>query len=92
MRVESRVRALRQEHSAEGVFLLPGKIPISQIKRLRELEQTPAGQKLLVRFMVRGHWRRPNPSWTDQHVRWIEPYWKGPEMATIIEREYSMKP
>lgn len=92
LRVESRVRALRQEHSAEDVFLLPGKIPISQIKRLRELEQTPAGQKLLVRFMVRGHWRRPNPSWTDQHVRWIEPYWKGPEMATIIEREYSMKP
>lgn len=90
-RVESRVRALRQEHSAEDVFFLPGKIPISQIKRLQELERTPAGRQLLVRFMVRGHWRRANRSWVDQRVRGIEPYWKGPDMATIVEREYQMK-
>jgi hypothetical protein len=44
------------------------------------------------RFMVRGHWRCANPSWQDQALRWIEPYWKGPEMAAVIEKEYRMVP
>jgi hypothetical protein len=91
-RAESRARALRKDASGEDAFFLPGKIPISQLRRLRELEQTPTGRELLVRFMVRGHWRRANASWTDQRLRWIEPYWKGPDMAAIIEREYSLKP
>jgi len=42
--------------------------------------------------MVRGHWRRPQKGWTDQSLRWIEPYWKGPDMATVIERAYTLKP
>jgi len=42
--------------------------------------------------MVRGHWRRAAVHWTDQHMRWIQPYWKGPDMATIIERTYKLKP
>jgi hypothetical protein len=44
------------------------------------------------RLMVRGHWRCANPSWQDQALRWIEPYWKGPEMAAVIEKEYRMVP
>jgi len=24
-------------------------------------------------------------------VRWIEPYWKGPELSAIIEKEYKLK-
>jgi len=24
-------------------------------------------------------------------LRWIEPYWKGPELAAIVEREYKLK-
>ena len=31
--------------------------------------------------MVRGHWRRAAPGWKDQRVRWIGPYWKGPDIA-----------
>jgi hypothetical protein len=42
--------------------------------------------------MVRGHWRRANPSWKEQALRWIEPYWKGPDMAATIERTYRLKP
>lgn len=42
------------------------------------------------RFMVRGHWRRANSNWKDQRMRWIEPYWKGPDLATIIERQYQL--
>jgi len=41
--------------------------------------------------MVRGHWRRPAKKWTDQRLRWIEPYWKGPEMAAVIEKAYRLR-
>jgi hypothetical protein len=42
--------------------------------------------------MVRGHWRRPAKNWTEQRLRWIEPYWKGPDMATVIEKAYRLRP
>jgi hypothetical protein len=79
-------------YSSEEVFFLPGSIPISQVRRLQELSRVPSGRKLTHRFMVRGHWRRPARSWKDQRVRWIEPYWKGPDLAAIIEKTYKMTP
>ena len=82
----------RRLYSDEDVFFLPGKIDISRIRAYRELERTPSGRKIMARFMVRGHWRRANPDWKDQSLRWIRPYWKGPEMAMVIEREYRLKP
>ena len=91
-RVAHRLAELRSEHSAEDVFFLPGRISISQVRQLQSLEQEDGGRTLLARFMVRGHWRLPNPGWADQRLRWIEPYWKGPEMAVVIEREYQLKP
>jgi hypothetical protein len=45
----------------------------------------------LRRHMVRGHWRRAAKNWTDRRLRWIEPYWKGPDMAAIIEHAYRLK-
>ena len=84
--------ARRVLSSEDASFHLPGHIDITTIKRLRELPETESGQTLMKRFMVRGHWRRPNPDWQDQRLRWIEPYWKGPELAAAIEREYRMKP
>ena len=33
-----------------------------------------------------------DPSWKDQHPRWIRPFWKGPDIASVIERAYQMKP
>jgi len=74
------------------VFHLPGRIPISALARLRDLERTESGRTIMKRFMVRGHWRRPNPDWKEQHLRWIEPYWKGPDIGVVIEREYRMRP
>lgn len=91
-RAENRARALHKDAAGEDAFFLPGKIHISQVRRLQEIEQTATGRALLVRFMVRGYWRRANAAWTDQRLRWIEPYWKGPDMAAIIEREYSLRP
>jgi hypothetical protein len=28
--------------------------------------------------------------WTEQRMRWIEPYWKGPDLAAVIEKTYKM--
>jgi hypothetical protein len=39
-----------------------------------------------------GHWRRAAPGWADQRMRSIQPYWKGPDIAAIIERTYKLKP
>jgi hypothetical protein len=78
--------------SSDSVYFLPGTIDIRNVRRFQELERAPEGRSMLSRFMVRGHWRRPQKGWTDQKLRWIEPYWKGPDMATVIERAYRLKP
>lgn len=76
---------------SDEVFFLPGTIDITQVRRLQELERTQEGRALLHRFMVRGHWRRPAASYADQRLKWIEPYWKGPDIAATIERVYRLK-
>jgi hypothetical protein len=78
--------------SSDEVYFLPGAIEISQVRRLQELERAPDGRTILRRFMVRGHWRRAAASWEDQRMRWIQPHWKGPDLAAIIERTYKLKP
>ena len=90
-RVAQRVEELSGEYSSEDVFYLPGRIPISQLRALEQVERQPNGHELMARFMVRGHWRRASLGWRDQRLRWIEPYWKGPELAAIVEREYKLK-
>jgi hypothetical protein len=79
-------------HLSDSVYHLPGKIEISHLRKLRQVARGPSGRTLMHRFMVRGHWRRPNPNWKNQSLRWIEPYWRGPSLATIIEREYRVNP
>ena len=78
--------------SSEDVFFLPGAIEISHLRNLQQLERLPSGRAILHRFMVRGHWRRAAPGWRDQRMRWIAPYWKGPDIAAVIERTYKLKP
>jgi hypothetical protein len=79
-------------YSSDEVYFLPGVIEISQTRRMQELHRIPDGRAILRRFMVRGHWRRAPLSWADPRVRWIRPYWRGPDMATISERTYKLKP
>jgi hypothetical protein len=50
------------------------------------------GWELAQRFMVRGHWRRQacGPGMKERRLKWIAPYWKGPESATAaLTRLYS---
>ncbi len=78
--------------SSEEVYYLPGAIEISRLRQMQALERAPGGRQILHRFMVRGHWRRPNASWKDQSPRWIQPYWKGPALGPVVERAYQLKP
>ena len=87
----SRVPPTVSPPGSDSVYFLPGTIDIRQVRQLQELGRAPQGAALLARFMVRGHWRRPPKYWTDQRLRWIEPYWKGPEMAAVIEKAYRLK-
>lgn len=52
-----------------------------------------AKRSLSVRFTVRGHWRRQacGPGLKDHVLRFIKPYNKGPEMATLINKPYLVK-
>ena len=86
-----RRRKATSKHTADGVFHLAGTIDIQNVHRLAAIARAPGGRETLHRFMVRGHWRRPNANWKDQAMRWIEPYWKGPDMASVIERAYRLK-
>lgn len=76
--------------TSDDVWFLPGKIEISTLRGYQALERLPDGRAILHRSMVRGHWRRPAKNWTDQSLRWIAPYWKGPDLAAVIERAYKL--
>jgi hypothetical protein len=42
------------------------------------------------RFIVRGHWRNQphGPGLSERKLIWIKPYYKGPEMAELVNRPY----
>jgi hypothetical protein len=81
-----------RERSEEQIWHLPGKIPIRQVRALRRLQRDRDRGALFARFMVRGHWRRAPDTWRDRAARWIAPYWKGPPLGDIVERDYALKP
>ena len=73
------------------MFYLPNRIVIGPAREPDQRPHGPPGRTIEKRFWVRGHWRKPNPSWQDQRLRWIAPYLKGPEMTAIVERMYDLK-
>lgn len=84
-------RTGRGHVTSESVHYLPGKIDITRLRQL-QLYVRGGGGGLRHRSMVRGHFRRANPDWSDRRKRWIEPYVRGPEDAPTAEREYRLKP
>ena len=78
------------DSSAEEVYFLPGHIDIREVRQLQRAQRVPSGRALVHRFMVRGHWRRASPTWKDQRLRWVQPYWKGPDIASVVERAYRL--
>lgn len=91
-KLSRQIDKLAKTYSLEDIFFLPGKIDISQYQRLSGLQKFREGRRIHSRFMVRGHWRKAATHWKDQRLRWIEPYWKGPDGAIPLDREYRLKP
>ncbi len=87
----TRRRGAEPTAPSDSIYFLPGKIDIRRVRQLQELSRAPGGGQQLSRFMVRGHWRRPAKAWADQRLRWIEPYWKGPDLGAVIEKAYRLK-
>jgi len=52
-----------------------------------------AGQKLLKRLMVRGHWRNQpyGPGQALRRLKWIMPYYKGPDIGELINKPYIVR-
>jgi len=47
--------------------------------------------RITVQFLVRGHWRKQacGPKLAERKLIWIEPFWKGPEVALINVRPHT---
>jgi hypothetical protein len=76
---------------ADEVLFLPLPIDISNAEVIHLVRQRRVGAAQVVRYMVRGHWRRANENWKDQRPRWIAPHWRGPSAAAILERPYRLR-
>ncbi len=56
------------------------------------LTDVPSNRKLGIRFIVRGHWRNQpvGEGRKERRLIWIKPYYKGPEMAELINKPYEV--
>ena len=54
---------------------------------------TGSGSKPAIRFVVRGHWKRQpfGPGASQRRLHWIKPYFKGPEVAALVNKPYAVK-
>lgn len=50
-------------------------------------------RRIGVRFMVRGHWRNQamGVDFSEHHLVWIAPHWKGPEFGDVVTKPYKVK-
>jgi len=82
----------RLVHTSESVHFLPGTIDITTLRAIQRARRNASDFEVIHRSMVRGHWRRASAGWSDQRVRWIVPYWRGPSVASVIERQFRLRP
>lgn len=50
-------------------------------------------KNISVRFTVRGHWRKQpyGPGSVERRLQFIQPYFKGPEMADLVNKPYIVR-
>lgn len=76
----------RAAHPQERIYLGRGIEPWTDEQKH---EHRP-GKPLLIRTKVQGHWRNQayGPKWTMHRVKWIEPFWRGPETGAEPEKHH----
>lgn len=57
------------------------------------LRKTAEGRKLLTRHRVRGFWRMQvyGKERAERKLVWIQPYYRGPSMAELVEKQYHVQ-
>lgn len=81
----------RLDGTVAGENLHPIEVSGSTSTRAPSLGAT--GMQLDRRFVVRGHWKNQahGEGMQLRKLIWIKPYWKGPEMAEIINKPYKVR-
>jgi hypothetical protein len=78
-------RSAKKKHAEVTVWELGKEIKLGAevLDAARTQTGSRKGWKLAKKYMVRGHWRNQacGRNLQDRKLRWIEPYWKGPENA-----------
>ena len=94
-RIPSRVKRQELKKAARHASRLPYIVVGASIPAVEAIPTSAREGKrtLSVRFTVRGHWRHQacGPGLKDHVLRFIKPYNKGPEMATLINKPYLVK-
>ncbi|MBF0306746.1 MAG: hypothetical protein HQL41_13970 [Alphaproteobacteria bacterium] len=103
LRAEDRIPAPAMGMSAKGRRHLEHKkatstrLPYIEVGGVVRPLGSPAGQssksRVEVRLLVRGHWKSQvhGPGMTLRKLIHVEPYWRGPEMAELVDRPYLVK-
>jgi hypothetical protein len=85
-----------EKQPACRVYMLGADVKIDCRIAVREyvLNGSKSRGPLTLQFMVRGHWRNQacGPGMTSHRMKWIEPYWKGPEDAAVLVRARTLEP
>ena len=94
-RTPSRAKRRELKQAARHASRLPYIVVGASIPAAESMPtSTREGKRTLsVRFTVRGHWRHQacGPGLKDHVLRFIKPYNKGPEMASLINKPYLVK-
>ena len=83
-----------KQFSANDGTIVGSNTPILIDKSMTEAHEAGDGTgSMRTRFLVRGHWRSQPHGPKNSLRRWIfiEPHWKGPDMAEAVNREYVVR-
>jgi hypothetical protein len=99
--IKSREKAKKARYEARkeselDYFAVGESVPLIYVRkgdvRDAELPCPNDSREYAVRFIVRGHWRNQacGPGLSERRLVWIKPYYKGPEMADLVNRPYKV--
>lgn len=90
----NRKRKIRQMLDKMGkVYHVGSRLHIPNVPQPSSGESLSTGRKIQVRFRVRGHFHafwtgsKKEPSERKRVLKWLNSYWKGPEMAEVVEEK-----
>jgi len=92
-RTKARRKRNRVERAIAKAELRRGEIVVRRpASKLPAIDEGGGGH-LSYQFRVRGHWRNQacGPQRSLRRRLWIEPYWKGPDTAEVLMRDYSVR-